>query len=160
VAKDTPQVNTVEERHVYGSRPLGALVPRLTRPAFRKRAPATAQVLADWSAIVGPAIAAVTVPKRLSAGTLTIACSGPIAMELQHLTGELIGRINGYLGKPVVSGLRFMQTGLVAPAIVPETAALPVPTPTIDLPEGELRDALAALGRAVLTPSTRRRRSI
>ena len=159
MAKDTEHVNTAEERHVYGSRPIGALVPRLTRPAFRKRAPATAQVLADWSAIIGPAIAAVTVPKRLSAGTLTIACSGPIAMELQHLAGELIGRINTYLGKPVVSGLRFVQTGLAAPS-VPEPGAPPVEAPPIDLPEGELRDALAALGRAVLTPSTRRRRSI
>lgn len=159
MAKDTPQVNTVEERHVYGSRPVGALVPRLTRPAFRKRAPATAQVLADWSAIVGPAIAAVTVPKRLSAGTLTIACSGPIAMELQHLAAELIGRINGHLGKPVVSGLRFVQTGLAVPAVhAPEEP--PAETPAIDLPEGELRDALAALGRAVMAPSTRRRRSI
>ena len=74
-----------DERHVYGPRPVGALMPRLTRPAFRRRAPATAQVLADWSAIVGPAIAAVTTPRRLAAGTLTIACAGPIAMELQHL---------------------------------------------------------------------------
>ena len=159
MAKDT--VHTVEERHVYGSRPLGALVPRLTRPAFRKRAPATAQVLADWSAIVGPAIAAVTVPKRLSAGSLTIACSGPIAMELQHLTGELIGRINGHLGKPVVNGLRFVQT-MSDPRDKPGDVSpeAPVETPAIDLPEGELRDALAALGRAVLAPSTRRRRSI
>ena len=160
MAKDTQHVNTAEERHVYGSRPLGALVPRLTRPAFRKRAPATAQVLADWSAIVGPAIAAVTVPKRLSAGTLTIACSGPIAMELQHLVTELIGRINGHLGKPGVNGLRFVQTMGEAAAAAPAPEAAPVETPEIDLPEGELRDALAALGRAVMTPSTRRPRSI
>ena len=164
MAKDTPQVHTAEERHVYGSRPIGALVPRLTRPAFRRRAPATAQVLADWSQIVGPAIAAVTVPKRLSAATLTIACSGPIAMELQHLSAELIGRINSYLGKPVVNGLRFMQTG-VAPDPRGKPADFgpeppPVETPVIDLPEGELRDALAALGRAMANPSTRRRRPI
>ena len=159
MAKDTPQVNTVEQRHVYGSRPVGTLVPRLTRAAFRRRAPSAAQVLADWSAIVGPAIANVTLPKRLSAGILTIACSGPIAMELQHLTAELIGRINGYLGKPVVSGLRFVQTGLTVRA-VQDPEPPPVEAPPIDLPEGELRDALEALGRAVLTPSTRRGRSI
>ena len=66
-----------DERHVYGPRPVSALMPRLTRAAFRRRAPATAQVLADWSAIVGPAIAAVTTPRRLASGTLTIACAGP-----------------------------------------------------------------------------------
>ena len=160
MAKDTPQVHTVEERHVYGPRPIGALVPRLARPAFRRRTPATAQVLADWPAIVGPAIAAVTMPKRLSAGSLTIACSGPIAMELQHLAAELIGRINGYLGKPVVSGLRFVQTMDAVTPPAPEPESPPPEAPAIDMPEGELRDALAALGRAMSAPSTRRRRSI
>src|SRR3954451_19513320 len=42
-------------RHVYGPRPVSALIPALTRATYRRRAPATAQVLADWEAIVGPA---------------------------------------------------------------------------------------------------------
>jgi hypothetical protein len=155
-----------DRRHVYGPRPVGALVPGLTRAAFRRRAPATAQVLADWASIVGPALAAVTLPRRLTAGTLTIACSGPIAMELQHLSGELIARINTALGAGVVSGLRFVQTVDAAPLAA---AAVPRPSPQSlaraeqaveSLPSGELRDALAALGRAVFgaaeaRPSTR-----
>jgi len=157
---------TSDERHVYGPRPLGALVPRLTRPAFRRRAPATAQVLADWPAIVGPAIAAVTSPRRLTAGTLTIACSGPIAMELQHLATELIGRINTHLGKPVVASLRFVQTASPpAPAPPPAPPASPADLAAAEaavatLPKGELRDALAALGHTILSAerklSTRR----
>src|SRR5277367_2821515 len=99
-----------DERHVYGPRPVAALLTRVTRPAFRRRAPATAQVLADWSAIVGPAIAAVATPRRLVSGVLTIACAGPIAMELQYLGAELIGRINTHLGSQLVKGLRFVQT--------------------------------------------------
>jgi len=87
--------------------PLSALVPKLTRPAFRKRSPAGAQLLADWAQIVGPALAAVTSPLRLSAGTLTLACSGPVAMELQHLAPQLVSRINAQLGRPVVERLRF-----------------------------------------------------
>src|SRR5260370_23329422 len=59
-------------RHIYGPRPVGALVPRLVRAAFRKRSPATAQVIADWEAIVGPMLAEVTTPRRLAAGTLTL----------------------------------------------------------------------------------------
>jgi hypothetical protein len=154
-----------DERHVYGPRPIGALVPRLTRPAFRRRAPATAQVLADWASIVGPAIAAVTTPRRLAAGTLTIACAGPIAMELQHLAGEVIARINAHLGSQVVTALRFVQTPeLVAPHIAtpspPDPAQLAaVESAVADLPEGELRGALAALGRAMLTTSNRSRSS-
>jgi len=152
-----------DERHVYGPRPVGTLMPRLTRAAFRRRAPATAQVLADWAAIVGPAIAAVTTPRRLAAGTLTIACAGPIAMELQHLAGEVIARINGHLGHQTVTTLRFVQTPEFAP---PVTAPKPPPDPRrlaaveaalADLPPGELRGALASLGRAMLTTRNRSR---
>ena len=152
-----------DERHVYGPRSISALVPRLTRAVFRRRAPATAQVLADWSAIVGPAIGAVTTPRRLSSGTLTIACSGPIAMELQHLAGEVMARINAHLGSQTVTALRFVQT-------LPQAAPLaPLPPPAdpaklaavesavADLPEGELRGALASLGKAMATKSNRSR---
>jgi hypothetical protein len=154
-----------EDRHVYGPRPVGALIPRVTRPIFRRRAPATAQVLADWSDIVGPAIAAVTTPRRLSGGTLTIACSGPIAMELQHMAAEVMARINTHLGKQVVIALRFVQTLEINP---PSRTATPAPDPAqlaaIDatvssLPPGELRDALGALGRTMAanpSPSTSR----
>jgi hypothetical protein len=157
-AKDTDSGMARDSRHVYGARPLAALVPHLTRPAFRRRSPATAQVLADWTAIVGPAIAAVTTPRRLVSGTLTIACAGPIAMELQYLGGELLARINGHLGSQVVSGLRFVQTSTIAPVPPQHTPPDPVRQAEAEaavaaLPEGELRAALAALGRAVLAGS-------
>jgi hypothetical protein len=154
--EDTDSGMARDARHVYGARPLGALVPRLTRPAFRRRAPATAQVLADWSTIVGPAIAAVAIPRRLVSGTLTIACAGPIAMELQYLGTELTGRINTHLGSQVVKGLRFVQTiGMDAPAPPHQAPADPMDqakaeAAVADLPEGELRAALASLGSAVL----------
>jgi len=142
-----------EGRHVYGPRAVGALVPALIKPAFRKRAPATAQVLTDWEAIVGPAIAAVSVPRKLFSGTLAIACSGPLAMELQHLAPQLIERINRHLGKITVTRLRFVQD---APALrpaprPPRPAAVAKARAAVEgLPEGDLRDALEALGRAVL----------
>ncbi len=150
--KDTP----LQTRHVYGPRPLGALVPGIAKPALRKRSPAAAQVMADWSAIVGPVLAGLTLPKRLAAGRLTIACTGPVAMELQHLAPQLIARINTHLGAAVVERLGF------APAPVAEPTPPAPPKPTAEtgrrvdlavgaLPQGELRAALAALGRAVMT---------
>src|SRR5262249_29959215 len=141
-----------DNRHVYGPRPVGALMSRLTRAAFRRRAPATAQVIADWTAIMGPAIASVTTPRRLSAGTLTIACSGPIAMELQHLGGEVMARINTHLGASTVKALRFVQTHetIRPPAALPQQAdpakLAAVEAALADLPEGDLRAALASLG--------------
>ncbi|MDE2581685.1 MAG: DUF721 domain-containing protein [Rhodospirillales bacterium] len=151
---------TTGARHVYGPRPIGALVPGLTRAAFRRRAPGPAQVLADWRAIVGPALSAVTAPRRLSAGTLTIACAGPVALELQHLSVELLARINTHLGAATVRRLRFVQDAPAAPPrSAPQSTPMPPPDPAalarVDaavagLPEGPLRAALAALGRAAL----------
>lgn len=156
------------DRHVYGPRPLGALVPRIARPVFRARGAGTGQVMADWDVIVGPMLAAVSAPRRLAAGTLTIACAGPVAMELQHYATELISRINTHLGATTVRSLRFVQTTLAVPQATPPQ---PPPPPWVAtaaeaavsaLPEGELRAALAALGRSVLAsdaqakPSTNR----
>jgi len=107
-----------DKRHVWGPRAVGTLVPGLTRAAFRKRSPAAVQVLTDWDMIVGPAIAATTTPRRLSGTSLTIACAGPVAMELQHMAGALMARINGHLGRIVVERLRFVQDELPRPAPV------------------------------------------
>jgi hypothetical protein len=141
-------------RYFTGPRPVGALLPRVTRAAFRNGARASAAVLADWEAIVGPALAAVTAPRRLTAGTLTIACPGPIALELQHLSSMLIGRINAHLGGTPVERLRFVQQApsplspaASPPALTPELAAR-VEAAVEGLPEA-LRTALAALGKAV-----------
>lgn len=146
-----------DKRHVRGPRQVGGLVAGLTRPAFRRRSPATAQILTDWGVIMGPALAAVTAPRRLSGTTLTLACSGPVAMELQHMSGELIGRINGHLGRVVVERLRFVQEALPGPAPAPAPTVAPEPPPVIPgLPQGALHDALARLAQAMQQAGRRR----
>ena len=137
-------------RHVYGPRPIGALVPALTRPAFRKRAPGSAQVMADWAQIVGPELSASTTPRRLSGGTLTLACAGPVALELQHLSDQVLARVNGHLGRIVVERLRFVQNPTppqLAEPVQPQRKTPPVEVQGI--PPGPLRDALAALGQRI-----------
>lgn len=132
-----------------GPRHLGALLPPITRPAFRKRAPAAAQILADWDAVVGPALAAATAPRRLAGGTLTLACTGPIALELQHRSAEILGRVNAYLGTRAAERLRLVQEAPAPLAALPPRRA-PRPEPKLPgIPDGPLRDALAALGRAL-----------
>ena len=146
-----------EDRRFFGGpRALGALLPRLTRPAFKRRSPAGAALMTDWPVVVGPALAAVTTPKRLGSGTLVIACAGPVAMELTHLAPQLIGRINAHLGQVVVERLRFVQQAS-SNAAVPaaprraEPAALPprVRQAVASVPEGELREALEKLAQGV-----------
>jgi hypothetical protein len=151
---DTRSGMAGEPRHVYGPRPLGSLVPAVTRQTFRKHSPAAAQLLADWEIIVGPKVASMTVPRRLDRGVLTIACAGPAAMDLHYMGVEVINRINTHLGGQPVHSLKFTQAGMPRkPAPIrslPPEAILEAEAAVAELPDGELKSALAALGRVVI----------
>ncbi|MFC7472927.1 DUF721 domain-containing protein [Dankookia sp. GCM10030260] len=155
MAKDSAKsAGFTPARSPYGPRPLGALIPALTKPVFRRRSPAGAQLMADWAGVVGPALALVTSPIRFTAGTLTIGCAGPVAMELTHLAPQLIARINAHLGKPMVERLRFVQQAPARPAQAAKPlpdAPLPAPVEAAvgTVPGEDLRAALAKLGRGV-----------
>lgn len=158
---DTHAGMTNVARYVHGPRPIAAVVPAATRTAFRRAAPGVAQLMEAWVGIVGPSLAGVTVPRRLAQGTLTVGCSGPVAMELQHLSMELIGRINQYLGSQTIHRLRFIQTAAIGTPVRstprPNAAAEAAAAEAVaDLPDGPLRTALTELGRAVLTESASR----
>ena len=141
---------TEAARHPFGPRPIGAVLPAVTRPAFRTGGALTARLLADWSDIVGASLAASTMPRGLRAGTLTLGCAGPIALELQHLAPQLMARINGHLGQQAVQRLRFVQEpALTRPAPRPARPTPATPVTIEAFPAGPLRDALAALGGAV-----------
>jgi len=154
-------------RFVYGPRPLGSLVPGITRQTYRKHNPASAQIVADWDIIVGPKVASMTVPRRLDRGVLTIACAGPAAMDLHYMGIEVIKRINTHLGGQPVHSLKFTQVGMPrksppARASPPE-AVLEAQAAVSALPDGDLKDALAALGRVVIgrsKHSTRRSKKL
>jgi hypothetical protein len=146
MAKDAASDNP--ERRTYVALGLSDLLPHLTRAAYKKRSPAGALLMSEWSAIVGPGLAEETQPKRMSGTTLTIACSGPMAMELQHLSATLIERINVHAGRKLVERLRFVQEPIArrAPAV---QRVLLAPEPIPDLPPGDLNDALARLRAAM-----------
>ena len=135
---------------MHGSRTLASLLPAITRPAFRRHSPASVTLMSDWPTLAGPAIAAMATPRRFHGGTLTLAASGPAAMELQHETARLMARLNSGLGRPMVERIRFVQATAdelpVARELSPAPAA-PIALP--DLPEGHLRDALERLGGRV-----------
>ncbi len=151
---DTPTGMAGPSRFVYGPRAVGSVVPTITRQTFRKRNPASAQIVADWEIIVGPKVAAMTVPRRLDRGVLTIACAGPAAMDLHYMGIEVINRINTHLGGQPVHSLKFTQAGMPRkPASVrpsPPEAILEADPAVAELPDGDLKSALAALGRVVI----------
>ncbi len=71
-----------------------------------------------WSEIVGPEVARLAVPVKLSegttGGTLTLKTEPGASVFLQHETRELCDRINRFLGRPAVDRLRFVQSPLAA----------------------------------------------
>ncbi len=156
----TSEPRSVHAPRTHAPKPLGAILPPLVRPVLKKRAPSIAALLADWEAVVGPAIAAVAIPKRLAAGTLTLAASPPIALELQHLAPQLLARINIFLGAEAVTRLRFAPGAVAAPQrpapAPPSPEALArVAASVAPLPEGPLRAALEALGIALAAKAAR-----
>ncbi|HTQ12613.1 MAG TPA: DciA family protein [Rhizomicrobium sp.] len=66
-----------------------------------------------WDAIVGPEIARVARPIRLTegatGGVLTLRAEPAASVFLQHETRVLCGRINDWLGRPAVARLKFVQ---------------------------------------------------
>ena len=156
-SRDNPSdVHRAETPRAYGPRAIGGLIARVTRPGFKRRSPAASQIMTDWMEIMGPDLGARTAPQKLAAGTLTIACAGPVAMELQHFAPQLIARINGHIGNQggtaQIQGLRLgPHGGAPKPAArrVAATRAIRKPPPSIDLEPGPVRDALARLAQAI-----------
>ena len=147
----------VEPARHYAPRGIAALIAPVLRPALRRRGAALATLIEDWPAIVGPEIAARGVPVKCAAGTLTIGCAGPAALEFQHMAPALIGRINLALGGPAIARLRFVSLpaieragsggseigGSQLGAVPADVAALAA------LPDGPLGAALARLLRGL-----------
>ena len=107
----------------------------------------------DWPTIVGPELAVRAVPKRLTSGTLTIACAAPVALELAHLAPQILARVNTYLGGGSVSRLRFSQDPLPGHPEIQRTSRPSIvvaPAKSQVAGEDRLDAALASLGRAVV----------
>ncbi len=134
---------------MFAMTPVGAILPGVARAAFRKYSPLSVTLMADWPLIVGPGLAARTLPRRLASGTLTLGCTGPVALELQHLATTLIERMNQHLGRVAVTRLRFVQEPPPRSESMPKRRPRLGPISIGNFPEGALRDALSSLAAAI-----------
>jgi len=104
-----------------GPRPVAAILPKVTRKALGKQGFAHAALITDWKDVVGPELARVSQPERLSFrqgerrnGTLQVRVLGAVATEMQHLAPVVIERVNRYFGFRAVSQLKLRQTAHIA----------------------------------------------
>lgn len=137
-------------RRAGATRTVGAFLPKLTQKAVERFGFPNAAILADWSLIVGPALACFTAPQRLrwprgqapendprAGATLVIRVDGPAAIEVQHKAPQIIDRINTYFGYRAVTDLRIVQAPVDRPG---KTAA-----PKAIVGSGTLDEALQRL---------------
>ena len=146
-------------------RALAAEVPRLAAPVLGTRGLGEAQLIAQWSAIVGADLAEKLSPDRLSFprgerrdGTLRLRVAPGWALEVQHREPQLVERINAFFGYRAIAKLTLIQ----APPAAIGRPARPTPRPLApserqaldhrleDIEDPALRDALRRLGAAVI----------
>jgi hypothetical protein len=150
-----------------GARPLAEFLGACLSDAFRQQGFASAELVTRWTDIVGPEIAAHAEPMKVQwpravgneapePGTLVLRVDGPTAIEIQHLAGVILERVNRFFGWQAVDRLALRQAPLSRRGKKPLKAPDPEATARIaaTLPEvtdEELRQALARLGAAVKT---------
>jgi hypothetical protein len=147
--------------------PLSALVGRVLDPVSAKRGFATAELIAAWPEIVGPRYAHTTQPERISwahgraadeGGTLTVRVAAAAALHFQHEIGQILERVNGFLGFEAARRIRIVQKpierstrngGAALRGLDPaEEEKLRAAVAKVD--DDGLRAALERLGRGVL----------
>jgi hypothetical protein len=112
-------------RYTNRPTPLAALVPGLMAKAYERHGFAQGEILAHWAEIVGADLAAFTRPERVrwprspaspetrtgrkSGGTLVVRVDGPVAIELQHSTPQIMDRINGFYGYGAIVAIKIVQ---------------------------------------------------
>lgn len=148
-----------------GFRAIGGLAQRLTSGIAKGRGASIARLRAEWSAIVGAELAAVCWPDAVTSGrgragkVLRLRVSGAAALEIQHKSGQVIERVNGYYGHRMVDTVRLVQ-GMVPGrrGLSEEQAPAPRPEPGLvaemadrakSVEDPELRAALARLGARI-----------
>jgi hypothetical protein len=146
-------------------RPLAELVNRCLGETFARQGFASADVVTHWPEVVGPEIAAHAEPVKLQwprgdtetpePATLVLRVEGPAAIEIQHLSGVIVERVNRFFGWRAVSRIALRQAPLArrgksvaAPAPDPAAAAR-VAAALPGIADDQLREALGRLGAAV-----------
>lgn len=146
-------------------RPLAEFVGPCLGDTFARQGFAAGEIVTHWREIVGDEIAAHSEPMKLQwprgdaeeaePATLVLRVEGPAALEVQHLTGVILERVNRFFGWRAVGRLALRQAPLArrqkaAAHPVPDAAeAARVSAGLQGFADDDLRQALGRLGAAV-----------
>lgn len=137
---------------------------------LRKRTGVSVGLVQSWDEIVGPRLAAHSRPEKIvwprrpneddpfEPATLVIACEGFAALHLQHETGEIVARVNSFLGFGAVGRIKIVQKPVKKAPERPKPRLRPISSAeearigkVVSGVEDEgLRQSLERLGRTIL----------
>jgi hypothetical protein len=107
--------------------PVSDVASGILDPVLRKRAGISTGLVQSWEEIVGQRLAATSRPEKIQwprrmneddpfePAVLVVACEGVAALHLQHQTGEVVSRVNAFLGFNAVGRIRIVQKPLTGP---------------------------------------------
>ncbi|HEU4358526.1 MAG TPA: DciA family protein [Xanthobacteraceae bacterium] len=146
-------------------RPLAEVLHRTLNAAFAKQGFASTEIVTRWADIVGADIADHSEPEKIlwprpsgadlpEPGVLVLRVEGPVAIEIQHLSGVVLERVNRFFGWRAVGALRLRQAPLSRRKQTPQRpvdkdAAARVAAHLTEITDENLRAALARLGAAL-----------
>ena len=164
-------MNKPKGRFVPRARPLVDLANSLLAESFRKQGFASSELVVRWAVIVGEDVAAHAEPLKIQwpkvswnlgpesdgaiPGTLVLRVEGPAALEIQHMSGVILERVNRYFGWHAIDKIAIRQAPLRRPAKKLDRSPDPALVNSIanTMPEADegLKMALSRLGAAVKT---------
>ncbi len=133
--------------------PVSDLATRLLDPVLRKRTGISIELVQSWPEIVGPRLAERSRPEKIQwprrmheddpfePAALVIACEGAAALHLQHETGEIIGRVNAFLGFAAVGRVKIVQK----PITIDRPKPRPVPRKLTSAESAQLAGKVGAI---------------
>ena len=141
---------------------MSRMMPEIAGKALGKKGLGYGKLVTDWRLIVGADLGEATAPVKLAFpkgqrtdATLTIDIVPARAIAAQHSLPQLIARVNAVFGYRAVARIKLVQRPPTRPTPMANLRPLS-PVEESDLialtaivPDGELRDALEVLGRAV-----------
>jgi hypothetical protein len=148
-------------------RALADVLRKTLTEAFAKQGFASVELVTRWPQIAGAEIAAHSQPEKIQwprgpqagnapePGTLLLRVEGPAAIEIQHLSGVIVERVNQFFGWQAIVGVRLRQAPLsrraqARPPPAPDTAAMTRIAGSLpEIRDEKLRHALARLGAAM-----------
>ncbi len=162
------------KKRAFGAVRLGEQIPELLKASYERFGFAYGQILTQWPLIVGEDLAKYTQPERVrwprrvaqkafandrpAGGTLVVKVEGPVAIEIQHATPQIVEAVNLYYGYEAITALKIVQG-----RIIHKSRRQPQKSGHLDqnrenalsekvapIEDDRLRDTLSRLGRNVL----------